>query len=544
MNPYVAIPSMVWLLLALWAWPAYTPWLSLCMVSVWLATAAIFCDRPWWTNQNARLHQTIRETLVLMGGDLTMTTEVDGDPREQKILQAGEGFTRVLGWSVEEMEGQPWASFVHPEDLYSAAGQASRLALGKTINKFVTRWRKKEKTANGQDLYMWLEWTAISREGVTQALARDISDNVRREALISTWARVTTDLMSVADMTVPVPERKFTWINQAWSRQLGWTHGELMTMKIVDLLHPTEAPEVITRRERDETYRDPGSIVTRARVRLKPVSGEPPKYRWYEWTALHEGQWLYTSGRDVEVERQAQVEADAALADLRARNADLENFANVAAHQLRSPPRTISGVAKALKEDYADVLDADGMEFLEDIRNDAAYMAEVVDGLYRFSKVRTGENLQVKPVDLATVVRRVYDLWFKRHGRPSTVKIEVDEMPVVLGDALLLAEVFHNLLDNGMKFNESKSKVVHISAERTENRWLIRVRDNGIGIDPVYNEKLFKMFERMHPSYPGTGVGLALVAAIIARHGGTIRLEESSHEGSTFAFDLEPAWTA
>ena len=543
MNPYVAIPSMVWLLLALWAWPAYTPWLSLCMVSVWLATATIFCGRPWWTDQDARLHQTIRETLTLMGGDLTMTTEAGGLPTEQKILQAGEGFTRVLGWSVKEMAGQPWTFFVHPDDLSPAVGQASRLADGLTVNKFVTRWRKKEKTANGQDLYMWLEWSAISRDGLTQALARDISDNVRREALISTWARVSTDLMSVADITVPVPDRKFTWINQAWSRQLGWAHEELVKMKIVDLLHPTEAPEVFTRRETDETYKDLGSIVTRARVRLKPVPGEPPKYRWYEWTALHEGQWLYTSGRDVEQERQSKVEADTALADLKARNADLENFANVAAHQLRSPPRTIAGIAKALVEDYADVLDADGMAFLEDIRNDAACMAEVVDGLYRFSKVRTGENLQVKPVDLNTVVQKVYDLWLKHQGRPSTVKIEVEDLPIVLGDALLLAEVFHNLLDNGMKFNESGSKVVRISAERSEGRWAIRVRDNGIGIDPAYHEKLFKMFERVHPSYPGTGVGLALVSAIIVRHGGTIRLEESSHEGSTFVFDLEPAWT-
>ena len=225
--------------------------------------------------------------------------------------------------------------------------------------------------------------------------------------------------------------------------------------------------------------------------------------------------------------------------DLEARNRDLERFASVAAHQLRSPPRTIAGIAQALTEDLSELLDDDSRQFLADIRSDANQMAEIVDGLYRFSKVRTSADMNIEPVDLD---RLVAGLKASRKGHEEEV-VGVG-LPSVLGDKVLLVEAFANLIDNGFKFNESEAKQVTITAvSRGDGRWAITVADNGIGIDPQYHAKLFTMFERVHPRYSGTGVGLALVGAIVEKLGGTITVDSAPGEGARFTFDLEGAWT-
>ena len=228
------------------------------------------------------------------------------------------------------------------------------------------------------------------------------------------------------------------------------------------------------------------------------------------------------------------------VADLENRNADLERFASMTAHQLRSPPRTIAGIALALQEDYGHLLDAHGLQFLADIQEDAVTMAEIVDGLYQVSKVRTLTELPLEPVDLNQVMADLKISKTKRGLLRVQDKFLWSHLPVVRGDPILLHEVFRNLIENSLKFNESPVKIIRVSAvPRGDGRWDISVTDNGIGIDPKYQNKVFQMFQRMHPSYKGTGIGLALVAAIVQKLGGAISLKSAVNAGSTFTLDLE-----
>lgn len=253
----------------------------------------------------------------------------------------------------------------------------------------------------------------------------------------------------------------------------------------------------------------------------------------------------YYGGHDVGRERTHALEMAKAISELEARNADLERFASVAAHQLRSPPRTIAGIAVAIEEDYGHLMDDEGRQFIEDIRLDANQMAEIVDGLYRFSKVRTSDDLIIEPVDLNKIMEHLYDTKKKRGCWASNQRdLLWDFLPTVLGDKVLLIEVMANLIDNGFKFNESKHPTVEVTAVNLLNgRWSIQVKDNGIGIDPQYQGKLFTMFQRVHPSYSGTGVGLALVAAIVNKFGGEVAVDSDVNKGAMFSFDLEGAWT-
>lgn len=394
------------------------------------------------------------------------------------------------------------------------------------------------------------------------SVARSVSARFEQADQMATWSRITSDLMAVADISVPIPRRKFDWVNDAWTRELGWDKQTLCGSFITDILHPDDVHIVVEKRATAEAEPvNNGATVAECRVLCQPKEGEEPDYRFFEWTSLVLDGKLYITGRDIEHERAHHDEMQHVIEDLEARNRDLERFASVAAHQLRSPPRTIAGIAQALKEDYGDLLDREGQQFLEDIRSDADQMAEIVDGLYRFSKVRTSESLVVEPVDLNEVLRTVELQRSKKRcascpaaktcptdSRPQRCSLRsheviFDNLPVVLGDKLLLTEVFANLVENGFKFNESENKRVRITAELyTDNRWHITVRDNGIGIDPKYQPKLFTMFQRVHTGYAGTGVGLALVSAIVGKLGGGISVESDVGQGTAFTFDLAAAW--
>ncbi len=520
-------------------------WKALFITALWASVLILWMLEHRKTSARNALELDL---WLSVGGDLRITSEIvrgAGD-HNLPIMKAGPGFKRVLGWASEEMEGTPWQSFIHPDDLGTAVPEVHKLADGTDLSKVCNRWRHKQPHPDGEPRWVWLEWTATTSKELklTYANAQDMTSRFEREAQMSTWSRISNDLMSVADLSVPPEERKFEWVNEAWTRQLGWTQHELYSMRIMDLINPPEREWVLAHRTSieesvDGQVRDP----IECKVLCKPVPGEPLKYLLFEWTGFDTNGKVYVNGRNAEAEHHHRVAMAKAISDLEARNLDLERFASVAAHQLRSPPRTIAGIAQALTEDYGHLLDEEGLQFLEDIRNDGDQMAEIVDGLFRFSKVRTSADMHIEPVDLNALIHTIYESKKKRGWEGDDRDLYWDAMPTVLGDEMLLTEVFLNLVDNGFKFNASKHKKVQISAVRSDDRWFISVKDNGIGIDPAYHHKLFTMFERVHPSYPGTGVGLALVQAIVNKLCGEITVKSAPDKGTTFTFDLEGAWT-
>jgi signal transduction histidine kinase len=467
-----------------------------------------------------------------------------------KILSVGPGWEHVLGWTSDEMIHQRLDFFLHPQDKH----------LNGSIGDFSTRWRRKPPGR-----WAWLRWrTAESpwHVGVIFANAQDETAQMDHMRTLSAWAEITSDLMLVADASQPPAERKPRWVNPAWTRLLGWSSTELCDMRLIDLLAPSDVPKAVQNRlEHEEKSGGEGEVRSAVyKVRCKPAQGQDkPVYKTFLWKIqILEGR-IYVTGQDISHELVHESDMQRAFENLQGRNQDLERFANVAAHQLRAPPRTIAGLAMILLEDYGHLLDDEGRECLRDIRQETDQMGEIVDGLYRFSHVRTSEGLTLVPVDLNNVmqsVRRALDRKIcpqcstpqqcqtqkARECPLQALRLHVQRMPIVMGDRTLLQEVFANLVDNGFKFNESPKKVVHITWEaRPDNRVSITVSDNGLGIDEKYQGKLFTMFQRMHQAYAGTGVGLALVAAIIQKMGGAISVKSSPGQGSSFTFDLQGA---
>ncbi|SDK73715.1 PAS domain-containing protein [Natronorubrum texcoconense] len=244
---------------------------------------------------------------------------------------------------------------------------------------------------------------------------------------------------------------------------------------------------------------------------------------------------------DVTERREYQRRLEETVAKLEDSNQRLEQFAYAASHDLQEPLRMVSSYLQLLEKRYSDEFDSDAEEFLAFAVDGADRMREMIQGLLAYSRVETRGD-PFEPVDLESVVtsaREQLRLQIEEEG----AAIAVESLPQVQGDAGQLRQVFQNLLSNALTYSGDESPRVHVSAERAGTEWIVSVHDEGIGIEPGEQNRIFEVFERLHArdEYQGTGIGLALCQRIVERHGGTIWVDSEPGEGSTFSVTLPAA---
>jgi PAS domain S-box-containing protein len=249
---------------------------------------------------------------------------------------------------------------------------------------------------------------------------------------------------------------------------------------------------------------------------------------------------IYTAVLRDATDRRTAQEALARQAEELARsNADLEQFAYVASHDLQEPLRMVASYTQLLARRYGDKLDQDAHEFIGFAVDGVTRMQALINDLLAYSRVGTrGGAFSRVPVE--TVVERVRAS-LARAIEESGALVSHDPLPAVTGDPTQLLQLFQNLIQNGIKFRHPDSPPeIHIGVSDQGAVWHFSVRDNGIGIAPEYQERIFVIFQRLHPrsEYPGTGIGLSICKKIVERHGGRIWVESESDAGSTFHFTL------
>jgi signal transduction histidine kinase len=219
-------------------------------------------------------------------------------------------------------------------------------------------------------------------------------------------------------------------------------------------------------------------------------------------------------------------------------NEELEQFAYVASHDLQEPLRVISGYVQLIEHKYKGQLDADADQFLNYIVDGATRMRQLITDLLDYSRLAT-RGKPLRPTNLQEVLDHVRaDL--KGVIEESGAVLTCGPLPTVRGDEIQLTRLFQNLVGNALKFRSDHPPKIDVSASRDGDRWTLAVRDNGIGIERQYWERIFVIFQRLHTrhKYPGTGIGLAICKRIVERHGGTIWLDSRPGEGTTFYFTL------
>jgi two-component system, sensor histidine kinase and response regulator len=218
-------------------------------------------------------------------------------------------------------------------------------------------------------------------------------------------------------------------------------------------------------------------------------------------------------------------------------NRELEEFAAVVAHDLRSPLLTISGYCQLLSEEYGERLDENAHDYLAQVVAAGARMNRLIEDILEYSRV--GRSLKpLQPVDMQSVLAQA-TANLEGSIREHAAKIEIGPMPTVAGDSTQLVQLFQNLIDNGIKFHRDETPSVGITASRIAAGWQFAVEDNGAGIAEEYFEQIFHTFRRLHGrEYPGTGIGLAICKKIVERHGGRIWLVSTVDQGTTFYFTI------
>ena len=251
------------------------------------------------------------------------------------------------------------------------------------------------------------------------------------------------------------------------------------------------------------------------------------------------GLLVISTVRDITGRKQAEERLKAIAADLARSNAELEQFAYVASHDLQEPLRMVASYTQLLARRYEGKLDQDADEFIGFAVDGARRMQELINDLLTYSRAGT-RPLQRQRVDTSRLVDQIVsDL--TTSVEDSGAKVTRDQLPTLHGDPTQLRQVFQNLIANGLKFHRpGVPPEVHVAATHDGTMWTFRVSDNGIGIEPQYMERIFALFQRLHTraDYPGTGIGLAICKKIVERHGGRIWVESEPEHGTTFWFTL------
>ncbi|MCL5279599.1 MAG: MEKHLA domain-containing protein [Planctomycetes bacterium] len=234
------------------------------------------------------------------------------------------------------------------------------------------------------------------------------------------------------------------------------------------------------------------------------------------------------------VNEQLQEQAE----ELAATNKDLEQFAYVASHDLQEPLRAVGGFVTLLQQRYQGKLDEKADNYINAAVDGVTRMQALINGLLEYSRVGTRGNVPAPVAAGAALQEALENL--QMLIRESGALITADPLPTVRADANQLTHVFQNLIANAIKFRAERTPEIQVGSRRQDGAWLLWVRDNGIGIEPQYRERIFTIFQRLHTrtQYPGTGIGLSICKRIVERHGGRIWVESQPGQGSTFHFTL------
>ena len=456
---------------------------------------------------------------------------LDGSGR---VLTWNAGAERLKGYSAKEIIGQHFSCF-YPPDAVQAGKPARLLALATRDGRVEDEgWRVRR---DGSRFWADVVITALrDADGSVLGFAkvtRDMTERRRAElALHESEERFRLLVESVKDYAIFMLDpagRVASW-NRGAEAIKGYAAEEVLGQHVSVFYTPEDVASGKPQQHLDAAVRD-GRVEEEAwRVR------KDGNRFWADTvlTALRDPAGTLVGfgkvTRDLSVRRRIEEQ-------LTQSNAELERFSYSVSHDLRAPLRAINGYAQAVLEDYGAALDAEGKRFLGVIRDSAKRGGELIDALLNFSRLGR-QPLSLEPVDLTELARGVVDE-LRRSG--EGIDVIVDPLPPTRGDRTLLRQVLANLIGNAIKFSRGRPHPeIEIGARREGAAVVYFVRDNGVGFDMRYADKLFGVFQRLHRAdeFEGTGVGLALAQRIIQRHGGRIWANGKEDGGATFYFTL------
>ena len=336
--------------------------------------------------------------------------------------------------------------------------------------------------------------------------------------------------------------RRITFVNPAAAMMLGYEREELIGREAHPLLqhtredgtaHPQSRSLIYAALDDNDVYHVSDEVFVRSDGGTLPVE--------YTATPLREGDELAGAVvvfKDITERKTAEKDLRQTLDELARSNRELEIFAYVVSHDLQEPLRMVQSYVQLLERRYAEQLDGDARDFIDFAVDGTRRMQKMIEDLLAYSRVDS-RGADFSRVDLNDALDDALANLAASIDETGA-RIQREEMPELAADRGQMVQLLQNLIGNAIKFRGDEPPVVRISAEERDGAWVIAVEDNGIGIPEQQGDRIFAIFQRLHrpESYPGTGIGLSICRKIVERHGGSIHVESTAGEGSTFYVEL------
>ncbi|AFM23166.1 PAS domain S-box protein [Desulfomonile tiedjei] len=479
-----------------------------------------------------------RLALALRGSDLGLW---DVDLLEHRVF-VDNTWTEIVGYPPDEIEPSAsfWLDHVHPDD-----SQRLLNAWNEHLGGYAERFKAEHRirTKSGEWKWLMARGKVVQRDDQDKPLrisgvVIDVTDRKCAEEKLLQVARVFTDAIDpifIVDLKDTVID-----LNRSAEHTYGWNRENLIGKSILTIVPPEfrERAEMFHERSKrgervenvDVVHVTKSGVTIPILLSLSVLTNEK---------AEPVGIAIIT--KDLSNLKRTEEMLHAQMEGLKRSNKDLEEFAYLAAHDLREPLIGIAAYAKVLQKRYKENLDAQAHRFISRTLDTITRMDCLIQSLLSYSRLE-GDARNLEPTDCNLALTQALAN-LRSAIEASGAKVINGSLPTVKANPGLLVQVFQNLISNAIRFAGDELLQIHIGALREGTEWTFFVKDNGIGIEPPYFDRIFRIFQRLESSLdrPGTGIGLANCKKIVERHGGRIWVESKPGEGSTFFFTI-PDW--
>jgi PAS domain S-box-containing protein len=452
---------------------------------------------------------------------------------------------KQFGYYRDELVGQQVKSIIPEGFAERLIADGSRSAAEALAQQIGTGLELRGRRKDGSEFPIELMLSPLENaEGIlVTAAIRDIS--VRKAAvehLAQMEGRYRGLLEAAPDAMVLVNQcGSIVLVNRQAEKMFGYVR-EALVGSSAQMLLSTQSVEVLaasTRRSADGVFSEQSQTGLELEGRHEDGSQFPIEVMLSPLTTIDEGVLLTVAIRDITQRKQVEAHLLQTLAELNRSNDELGQFAYIASHDLQEPLRMVASYTQLLSKRYAGKLDADADEFIAFAVDGANRMQRLIQDLLAYSRVGTKGRELAETSSEDALEHALMNLGGAI--AESGALVTHDPLPSVLADESQLVQLFQNLVGNAIKYQSPGVPKIHVSSSKADHtKWMFSVKDNGLGIEPQYFDKIFGMFQRLHrrEEFEGTGIGLAICKKIVERHGSSISIESTPGQGSTFRFAL------
>jgi len=453
-----------------------------------------------------------------------------------RVVTWNAGAERINAYSAAEIIGRDFSSLFPPDDV-TRGRPAEVLRITAASGRHEEQGLRVRK--DGSLFLASVTLTALrDPQGELRGysvISRDLSETKESEAKYRGLLEAAPDAMVVVNQAGEI-----VLLNLQAEKRFGYRRDELLGQKVKNIIPEGFAERLIADGTRSAAEALAQQIGTGIELSGRRKDGsEFPLELMLSPLESAEGTLVTAAIRDITTRKKAEADLLQNVQDLNRSNQELEQFANIASHDLQEPLRMVASYTQLLSRRYKGKLDADADEFIAYAVDGASRMQRLIQDLLAYSRVGSKAGNLVDTSSEDALRQALQNL--RGVIEESGALVTHDPLPSVMADEIQLIQLFQNLVGNAIKYQNSGVPQVQIGATRTiGKKWTFSVQDNGLGIEPQYFEKIFGMFQRLHKreEFAGTGIGLAICKKIVEPHGGRISVESQVGEGSTFRFVL------